>query len=338
MLKIKPKLTKENILKKTRESDIFNYYCPYFNKGFFPGEFRTNKSDKHPSAKIFLGRDGRWRYSDFGEAGTYDCFAYVGKKFNLGFLEALDKINKEMNLGLGELQGSPSSSPLSFKELKPKLITETSSLSTTIIKVKRREYQQRDKDYWYGKYYITEELFNYYNNFPIQTYWIFKDNKESFPYKPKDITYTQDYYKDDTGIFRRKIYRPFSDYKWTSNITGLVVQGIKRLPKYGEKLIITKSMKDLMVMKVLGYQAIATNNETSWIPDKVRLDLESRFTEIFINFDNDDTGLEMGNYIASTYGYTPIFTEDYDLKDPSDFIEVNGPKITKEFFNELTNG
>jgi len=335
MFEIKPKLTKENILNRVRDSEIFNFYCPHFNKGFFPGEFRIGESDNHPSANIFLGRDGRWRYSDFGEAGTYDCFAYVQRKFNLGFKEALDKINMDMNLGLGGLNNNSPSSYSNFHPIKPKLSTSTTSLSETIIKVKKRQYESRDKDYWYGKYYIPQKLFEYHNNFAIKTYWIF-NNKETYPISPKDITYTQNYYKDSTGIYRRKIYRPLSDYKWTSNITGLVVQGIKHLPKYGDILIITKSMKDLLVLKVLDFKAvIATNNETSWIPDKVRLDLESRFKNIFINFDNDATGLEMGNYIASQYGYTPIFTEDYDYKDPSDMIEKYGIKYCKEFFEEL---
>lgn len=334
-MKIKLNLSKENILKVTTNYDIFNYYCTDFNKRIFCSEFRA---DPKPSANIYQSSSGDYIYHDFGNGLTLDCFAYVQKKYNLSFTEVLFKINFDMNLGLGLLSyGNPSSSSSSKK--RQKLYKNSNTIAKeTEINVKYRDFESRDKDYWTGRYYIPLKLVSHYFNFPIEWYRIIKEDY-SFTKTPDDICYTQNYYIDQSGILRRKIYRPYGkEYKWTSNITTLVVQGIKHLEKTGDLLIITKSMKDLLVLRYLGYRnVIACNNESSFIPLDVLAKLKVRFKDIILLFDNDTTGITMSNKMSEEYSLRQLFTPEKKYKDPSDFIEEYGPKVVKQYFKDKIN-
>ena len=82
-----------------------------------------------------------------------------------------------------------------------------------------------------------------------------------------------------------KIYQPYnSDWKWTSNIDNTVVDGIKELSEQTELLIITKSRKDRLVLNNLGYDAIAVNNEGTFIPMKVFEKLNNIYNQIILMY------------------------------------------------------
>lgn len=333
MIRVIEELTKDNILNKITKEDIFNYYCPHNGNKFFKSEFR---SEKLPSAIIYWNTNNPI-YKDFGEAYSLDCFEYVMRKYNISFIHALDRINKDMKLGLAELSNSYENTN-KFKEPEHKVLyKDNASKSKTIINVKYKEkngkiyFDNEDIDYWTNTYFVRVKTLVRYKTFPIKWFEVIKDNRQ-YRVSPKTITYTQNYYVDDLGILRRKIYSPFElDFKWTSNITTLVVQGIKNLPKNGDLLIITKSMKDLLVLTELGYIAIATNNETSFMPIDVLDGLKKRFKKIIILFDNDETGIKFSEILCKEYELSSIFTP---LKDASDTIKEYKPKITKEIIDE----
>lgn len=329
MITLKDDLNRENILSKITDRQIFDYYCINSRKKKFSSEFRD---DPKPSCTIFQFPNGNCIYKDFG-GESYDCIAYVMKKYSLSYKDTLIKINKDFNLNLGDVSYSPGFN----KSIKSNINKELFK-SNTSINVVYRDWEKRDTDYWYGRYYIENELFTYYNNYPISEYLILKEDYYT-TIKPLDIAYTSNFYIDNTGLLRRKIYRPYSEFKWTSNITSLVVPGYKHLVKSGDILIITKSMKDLLVLKTIDFNlnVISTNNETSFIPDGVLNKLKLRFKRVFINFDNDETGINFSNKLAAQYNLKQIFTNDYDYKDPSDYIEKYGPKILKELIDENTN-
>ena len=68
-----------------------------------------------------------------------------------------------------------------------------------------------------------------------------------------------------------KIYRPLaSKYtKWRTNLTTSDVQGLAQIPEKGDLLIITKSLKDVMVLYEMGYTAISAASETTFIPEDI---------------------------------------------------------------------
>lgn len=72
------RISKEQILMATRNGlDVFNYYLPYnlpMNKNFKSPFYEDSKA----SCNVFEGKDGIWRFKDFGDGGDGgDCFWFV---------------------------------------------------------------------------------------------------------------------------------------------------------------------------------------------------------------------------------------------------------------------
>ena len=82
-----------------------------------------------------------------------------------------------------------------------------------------------------------------------------------------------------------KIYRPHSltrKDKWRNNCGTYDLQGLAQLPDKGKLLIITKSLKDIMVLYEYGYTAVAPQSEHSSIPTSLMENLKGRFDKIII--------------------------------------------------------
>ena len=132
-----------------------------------------------------------------------------------------------------------------------------------------------------------------------------------------------------------KIYRPLADKytKWRNNLTELDIQGYKQLPKTGDILIITKSMKDVMCLYEMGIAAISPSSESTFIPDKVLKQLKKRFKRII--FDRDQAGVKYLRKISLKTGLEGMLIhKKYKAKDISDAIKVNGFETIKKWLYE----
>ncbi len=140
-----------------------------------------------------------------------------------------------------------------------------------------------------------------------------------------------------------KIYRPYSEYrkdKWRTNCSAIDIQGYEQLPKNGDLLIITKSLKDVMVLYELGYNAVALQSENDKLNHKIYKDLSERFKRIVILFDNDEPGKDSAIKLADEYNLEYIFIDSsiyslYNVKDISDYICVFGKNKTIELIKSL---
>lgn len=185
------------------------------------------------------------------------------------------------------------------------------------MQVKRQPLSRVDYKYW-DQYHITE-LLEESKTYPISH---FKINHTTI--KAKENTYSLDFYHDGI-VFRRKIYQPLNkNFKWISNITSLVVDGIKELPKTGDLLFITKSRKDRLELKKLGFNAIATNNEASFIPIKEYDELKQRFKRIILFFDNDEAGILNSIKFNKEFDIEYIIIPENEPKDISDYVKTYG--------------
>jgi hypothetical protein len=140
-----------------------------------------------------------------------------------------------------------------------------------------------------------------------------------------------------------KIYRPLSksrEDKWRSNCTKYDIQGWEQLPDEGDLLIITKSLKDIMVLRRFNVFSIAPHSEVSLLPESVLNEAKNRFKRILVLYDNDDAGrkgaLEMKEkYTLETIEIPSHYLDIYGVKDISDFVREFGEKKTQELINEL---
>jgi hypothetical protein len=323
-------LTKDNILKKITSYDIFKYYSENFreiNKSF-PSDFRK---ENNPSCQITTIK-GDLLYSDFGLGKSFRCFSFVMELYHISYFEALEKVNLDFGLGLGNY---PQESSLLKKQATLGSKIKLMEKSPTILKIKKRKWNESDRDFWFMKYYIDSKTLEAFGVVPISHFWI-NDNE----FVADKCAYSYNFYwgGKDRKTFYRKIYQPYNKkLKWISN-GGKVCQGEGMLPKKGDLLIVTKALKDVMVLYLLGYHAVAPPSESVFLPDFYYTKQNKRFDKMVLLLDNDKTGLTKAEEFSKTYTieykYIPI---EYGVKDISDFIEKYGVKESKLLLKQLFN-
>ena len=333
---VKPEITPEILRQKIGSYNIFKRYCPKFIEvgAKFKSEFRN---EEHPSCCI-EHIHGDLLYKDFGNGESYRFVSYVMRKYGMQYRESLEKIASDFDI----IQSDRSNGDPYFKETRHKLSLakplELSEKPITVIRIKRREWNTHDLEYW-TEYGWSVEMLEKADIYPISYFWIEKrDTTRRFNVKDKRV-YTIDYYRSK-GIFRRKIY--FVDDKklrFLSNVDDSIVQGYKLLPRQGDILFITSSIKDCGVFWKLGYNAVAPNNEGSFIPVKFFEKLKKRFKRIIIWYNNDwekedNPGVRNAKKYSEEYGIEYYYNPDGEPKDPSDFIKKYGEE---DGFNKFAN-
>ena len=317
MYEITADLSKENLLSKIDSYNIFRYYCPEFKSVGKP--FRSPfREDKHPSAFI-IHYNGDLLFKDFG-GDSLRAVSFVMKLFNLTFRDALEKINFDFNLGLN---GNWSNNLIELEENI--YIPEK---DTTIIRIKKRDWNELDISYW-NSFGIQISTLNSFNVVPISFFSI-----NDYMFKAAELSYSYEYYWYE-DVFRRKIYQPLSKDKWYSN-GGYVVQGEGMLPKEGDLLIITSSLKDVMTLYELGYTAIAPTSETSFVPATYFEKQNKRFKRIIVFMDSDDTGIKRSIELNKRWNLEYILIpKEYERKDISDYNKKYGNNSSKTLLKAL---
>jgi flagellin-specific chaperone FliS len=313
-------LTLDNIYRYISQYEIYRYYC---------GEFEVNKrisspirKDRNPSFAIQL-YGGTWFWKDFATGESGNAVSLVMKKFSVDFFGALNRLNVDFNLGLNST---------SFKTLdKVPYVPETKDKIKAELLIKSRPFTKDDLKFW-NSYHITESTLIKYKVKSISHYWI-----NGFCYNVgKYLAYA---YEFPDGY---KLYFPEkTDYKWFTNSTW--IQGLSQLNKENNVLIITKSLKDVMVCDELGLSAIAPQAESIIIKS---VDIEKAnqiFDKIFTLFDYDNAGIHLAWQMRKLYKIQPLFLTEglwkrklgyKGCKDLADYIQKFGLEQTKKLINE----
>jgi len=315
------------ILSKITEYDIFKYYCPSFKelKKPFCSELRH---DRNPTASI-VNWNGRLLYKDFGHSEhSFNCFSYVQHKYSCEFRSALKIIDCDFNLNLSSKveEQTFTMGAMGYRHKQPILKEEQ-----TLIKKKRRPFSPDDEKFW-TKYYISKKILLNFGVEPISHYWV-NGNRFSC----KSITYAYRFGN------RFKIYAPYEEtYKWSSNVKSTDIQGYKQLPETGKELFLTSSLKDVMCLYSAGYSAIAFQSEMQ-NPDKnLMKDLQNRFEDIYVLYDNDydnksNPGQTMARKICEKFNLNNVYIpNEYEAKDPSDLVKSGSLNLLKYIINEQT--
>lgn len=310
-MRIKKEVSKENIFDKINSYDIFKKYVTGFQEigKAFCSELRE---DRKPTCKI-IPSNNRLIYRDFAETGFLDCFDYIQKKYNVGFQESMEMINEDFNLGLlskMKIKYTPTPSKIY------KVDISTYNSGPADIRVSTRGWNKYDKRFWNGKYGLNSSDLDEAKIFALSGFWI-----NGSYIKPDTICYGYYFGIMEDGRQAWKIYQPYDkNFKWSNNCDSEVYQGYNLLPDTAEKLIITKSYKDVVVLRKIGYYAIAPQSESNSISEKLLQELKSRFKEIKLLYDNDGPGIEHSNRITNETGI-PHFYMPEEVKDSSDYVE-----------------
>lgn len=311
--KKKEPLTLDYILSKVSEYDIYASYIGQFKPGLiYNSPFRK---DTNPSFGVFLSkRTGKLLFKDHGSGVCGDVIKFVREITGISnYNDVLQEIVRKLKITNKTVLKS--TKPIESKE--------------TIIGIVRQAFTEIDKNYW-GSYHITMPTLEKFNVHSIKYYLcngivkgIYKDENPMYAYK----------------VYNNfKIYRPLGDKftKWRNNLTDIDVQGYAQLPKKGNLLIITKSLKDVMVLHEMGYNAVSPSSESTFIPDIVLNDLKKRFKTILICFDRDVPGVQNMRKVSLKTGLKGFLVhKSFKAKDISDAVKTNGFESVHDWLKKL---
>ena len=295
----------KDLLDKLNDYDIYSYYVGQFKIGkLFNSPLRSD--DKNPSFNIFKGNGGGLFFKDHGSGEGGNAIKFVKLIKNIQTRDELERellrIVRKMNPNQQYVQRTYS----------------TVNSGSTDIGIVRQPFTDVDKKYW-KQFHISIDTLKLFQVFSIKYFLCnrvvrgtYKESSPMYAYKVYD---------------KFKIYRPLaSQYtKWRTNLTNRDVQGLAEIPKEGGNLlIITKSLKDVMCLYEMGFNAIAASSETTFIPDDILQSLRSKWNHIVIIYDRDKTGMLEARKYSKQYRLDAIFVhKKFKAKDISDAIRDN---------------
>lgn len=307
----------KDLLDKLTDYDIYSYYVGQFKIGkLFNSPLRSD--DKNPSFAIFKGMNGGLFFKDHGSGEGGNAIKFVKLYKNINTKDELERellrIVRKMNPNSGNAIRTYSYS------VDP---------GPTDIGIVRQPFTDVDKRYW-KQFHISIDTLRKFQVFSIKYFLCnrvvrgtYKETSPMYAYKVDD---------------KFKIYRPLaSKYtKWRTNLTNRNVQGLSELPvEGGNLLIITKSLKDVMCLYEMGFNAIAASSETTFIPDDILDSLRHKWKNVIMLYDRDKTGMLESRKYSKQYKLDALFVHKrFKAKDISDAVKDNSYNEVKQWLTQ----
>lgn len=326
---LSPSITKEWLLSNVNEESIFCYYhsLPNITKKLYISPLRI---DKNPTCAFYRSKNGILYYKDFATGKSYNCISFVMELYKVSYYKALKIIANDFGL---------IHDPKIIKNEKPPVIIDTVFEETKecIIRVKIQDFTKEELEWW-AQYGITEKTLKKFKVFSCATVWlngyIFTKSNKNHPI----FGYYRGKNSNDVELWRIYLpnHRP-KEPRFLSNWKSSMIQGAKQLPKEGDLLVVTKSMKDVMSLYELGITAIAPNSENLFLSEAQYSKLKERFKKIVIMYDTDYAGISNMNKFRKKFPEIIPFwiPRKYECKDVSDFIKKYGIEKAKELYYEI---
>ncbi len=264
------------------------------------------RDDKVESFAVFSTRSGKVKYKDLATGDTGDGIDLVMKLNNISYGEAMDKIRSEVEGGIADAK------------TQQRLHYTQGAAYNPIETTAYRKHPKATLQYW-NDYTITKQDLADEGN--ISSLMSFKvGDKTIYAGNNIVICYTW-YYKNKVY---KKIYQPLNKkYKWLNNmrgVSGKIIHNLNKLDRKLGYLIITKSVKDVIVIKKAGYlNVIGTQAEGLYLEQPLLNKLIGIFPNIYILYDNDwEKRMNRGQLYAKEI-----------LRKYPNFVNIVLPDITK---------
>lgn len=200
------------------------------------------------------------------------------------------------------------------------------------IRVRVKEFSEQELAWW-KSFGISKHTLEKYNVYSIENLFV---NDRSIKYtKPNNPIYGY-YFGKDNGVEVWKIYMPKDrNFKFLANVDAGLLQGFRQLKKT-DVLIITKSMKDVMLLDELGYEAIAPNSETLFVNEQLLFEFKNTYKHIIVFYDNDLPGKRAMVKIRQKHPelHFALIPKKDKVKDISDYYAKYGVDKTKKIIQE----
>lgn len=321
-----PKITKEFLLSKNSEETYMHTYLGLQVKSGL--QISPLRNDHKPTASFYRNRKGELIFHDFG-IGFHENFIGVVMHLNkCTYGQALQIIAEDF----GYVSKNSNRDPIKIKISNERLEEK----SDTIIQITDREFTSNELKWW-ESFGIQKSTLKKFKVHSCDSVFL---NGNYFA-SPNSRCHMFGYYcgkKNGEELWR--IYMPQRKmFRFLSNTGKSFIQGSKQLPDSGDLLVITKSLKDVMVLYEFGISAIAPCSEVLFISNAQLNRLKQRFKKIIVLYDNDLPGIEGMRKIKSKYPELNYFwiPRKFGAKDISDFVKKYGISQTKNYIDELKN-
>lgn len=321
MYSILPTINRDWILSKVSQEEIMVRYTgqPITINEKFKSPFRDDKS---PSCVYYYSKQGKLQFRDFGKGRPMDCFEVAGQVLDCSFSEVLKQVTEDFNL----LTVSRAPSVDKSLEIQKRIANEPTTINISPYKNGARWSMNEEAKAVWSKYGISEETLKHFMVFQLDLAWC----NERIVYRKTSGNPGFAYW---FGGGNYKLYFPLAEkIRFMQNTD--VVQGLQQLPGTGDLLVITKSMKDVMVFYEHGVTAIAPQSEVHPFDDEQIKDWKTRFKRIVIVYDYDYTGVKNVNKWRKLYDLEFAFVQG--AKDLSD-LYLSSPYHAQQWVNTLTN-
>lgn len=317
-------LTKSFLLEHYTEEQYMSYYLRHpIDKKLFCSPIRK---DKRPTCSFYRNKRNELIFHDFGSGQHLNFIGIVEEMYHISYHQALLQIAKDFNLC--------KSNVVNVKHINS--IPKFENKGPANIRVKIKDFTESELKWW-KSFGISHKTLKKYHVYSCENVFL---NDNLFTTNSK---LTFGYYGGKVNNIElwRIYYSQRKEYRFLTNWPSKKIQGFDQLPKYGDILVITKSMKDVMSMYELGITACSPNSETQWISDSVLQQFKERFKHIIVMYDNDRAGLlnmaklrhlhpEL-DYFCIPKEYAKDFTDTYKKYGKVKMIEFI--KQVKSYFN-----
>lgn len=314
-LDVTPRITKEILLNSVSQEEYFEYYLGiHVKKGLFCSPSIIRKDGK-PTCSFYKNSRGDLVFKDFA-GPTFNFVGCVMHIFNCNYYKALRIIANDF----GIIDSPKIEKNLPKIQYSGYILKETDKAR---IQVELQEFSQKELDWWQG-FGIGYPTLKKYKVFSIKSVFLNGNYFMSSEEKSPIFGYYGGENSDGDELWR--LYMPTKrTYRFMSNWSSIMIQGSKQLPKSGGSIIISKAMKDVMLLHEFGIAAIAPNSENTFITDSQIEKLVIKFGRVVIFFDNDLPGIKSAHKYKKKYGLNCIFIRRKYSKDISDlYKKVSG--------------
>lgn len=336
-VKIKKIITKDNILEKISEYDIYRYY---FGK-FTINKITNNNLRKETKPSFIIGNKlGGLSHKDFGDMyWRGNCFNLVEQIYYCDYQTALKIIDRDFGLQLFDSSPIKTEQIIQWKE--PVISTRVKS---PLIQIITKNYNKKELDYWEDYYQGLDDL-KAENIFVPKKIFIDGQRKEFYE---KELTFW--YFSPE--INKWKIYCPNSpetsffkdgkktiiNKKWYSNIPFDYIEHIDKLNNC-DTAFIAKSKKDKLVLqKALNTDCIVITQaeDPSCFSDENIKKILNQSKQQVVVYDSDKKGKSSSLFLTNNYGFKHCNPPDkYLSKKISDFADLANTyglkKVTDHF-------
>lgn len=313
---LKKLISTDELLKHTNGGySIFMNEIPHLRVGrAFKSVLRK---DSHPSMSISC-RDGFWYVKDFSNGKSYSAISLVQAKYGLTFPQAMHKLCIEYGLKVGE-----------SKEYAPMPLHAAPEYEgdDMPIAVFEKKWSKKHFDFWEGTG-VTPELCLRYNVVAVGEAAI----RHRKVYIDKgEVVWA--YYAPDVGGI--KLYFPERDrgLKFKNNIIGKYLWNFGNIQKC-EKLVVQKSVKDMLVTAVVFPYVIATQSEESRLfTDEIVEIIHGVTNNVYVSYGSDEQGVRESTILTQKYNWKWVNPAKNLLPDINDFYllsKAKGPEAIEK--------